>query len=154
MTIRIYKFRDITEMEHFLNGGILGGPSCPVFDGQPGIPGLVGQTLTFTAPAGAVTFVAGQFGDYLRFLDIKSQIEAVLTTLSVVSVNGNVGFVAKNASYGVALSGNTEIAKAILGFAYDKAAAGKVYGADPATAPAMVEAYAANDGSHTVFCVE
>ena len=50
---KIYKFRDISEVQIFLNGGIIGT------DVSKGIVGLVGTTLAFSSPSASVTFAAG-----------------------------------------------------------------------------------------------
>lgn len=152
--IKVYKFRDINEAEHFLNGGIIGGDVLN--SQQPGVSGLAGNTLTFSAPAGHVDFVAGANGDYLLFSEIKAQIETALgdTNIRVVAFGTRIGFIHPTAASAIALDSTDEIAKAILGFAKNKAAAGKKYGAVAGTPPALIEAYAPNDGSHVIFTVE
>jgi hypothetical protein len=113
-------------------------------------------TLTFSAPSGAVTFAAGTNGPFLRFSDLKSQIEAALGAdkIEVVSVNDKLGFIHPTGASAIKLASDDEVAKSILGFSQNKVVEGKVYGAVASSPPAIIEAYAANDGSHTVFCVE
>ncbi len=154
MAIKIYKFATIDLAQHFLDGGIVGGEIYKSFEGgQGGISGLVGKTLTFTAPAGAVVFAAGVHGDRLLPLEIKAQIEAAVAGLTVVFFGGRIGFIDTDLSAAVQLSANDEIAKAILGFPKNKAVVGKVYGA-VAPAPYYMDSYAPNDGSHVIYVME
>lgn len=153
MALKVHKFRDTVEMELFLRGGIIGGLVVP----SRGIVGLVGKTLTFTGPAGAVNFVtASREDDALLFKDIKAQVEAALNAanIRVVSVGGKVAFVHPTAASAIALSGNNEEAKALLGFGLDLAVSGKVYGVDPTTPPAFMYAYQTQDNSHVVVTNE
>lgn len=149
---KIYKFKDINEMQYFLNGAIVGK------DIGAGVEGLVGKTLTFGAPAGAVTFVAGTdpVNPYLlRLKDIKAQTEASIATLKVISMDGRIAFIEATPTTGVSLSAGDD--NILLGF--DKAAAtvGKLYkpaGIAGAAAPQWPWAYSVNENMHLVFTWE
>lgn len=149
MALRVYKFRDIVEMELFLRGGLLGG------DVSRGVVGLVGKTLTFTAPAGNVTFVTeNRENDMLLLADIKAQTEAAIANLTVLSVGGHIAFVHSSTAAGVALSATDSEAKSLLGFRRVGATTGKVYGVVPGTPPAYLDSYASYDNSHVLVVNE
>ena len=127
MPNRIYKFTDINEAQFFLNGGIIGAPIAK------GIGGLTGLTLTFTAPAFAVTFGAispaptGRDAYKLLLGDLKAQVEAANPGILVSQLGGRIVFVEKVPSVGVALSANNEVAKTLLGFDQHNATTGKLF---------------------------
>jgi len=151
VAINVYKFRDIVEMELFLRGGIIGAPV------GKGIEGLVGQTLTFTTPVGSHTFVtASRPNDVLYLTDIKSQLEAALGAgnIQVMNVGGQIAFVHPTSASAIAIAATSQPAKALLGFAQDKAVAGKLFGVVPATPPAFVTAYPSSDNAHVVVTNE
>lgn len=109
MALKILKFRTIEEAEHMLGGGLIGVKNPSHFSG------LVGQTITFTAPAGSKTFteVAGQPPDMLTFPQVKAQLETI-ANLKVLLVNGHVAF--KHAGgLAVTLAAVDQPARAILG---------------------------------------
>lgn len=136
---KVMKFSNVFDLETYLNGGIVGGPTLG------GVIGLVGQTLTFTSPSFSCTFVAGADPLTLNFAEIKAQIEAASALVRVFSVgeNGRLGIIEKSPSAGIALAAAAANAKLLLGFPYDKAVTGKVYAYDPsgATTPCLVTAY-------------
>jgi hypothetical protein len=154
---RIFKFQDIFEVQAFLNGAIVGG------NVGGGVAGLVGQTLTFTSPAFAITFKPVSPAPLTRdpytllFQDIKQQIEAGSTQILVQQVGGRILFIEKAPASGVALSPNNEPAKALLGFDQTGPVIGKFY--KPATVagatPPFYEwAYSVNETTHVVFTWE
>jgi hypothetical protein len=135
---KVRKFRDVTELEFFLNGGVYGGSGT-----MGGVTGLVGKDLLFTSPSATTcTFVAGADPLTLTFAEIKTQIEAAMTTLKVIPVgpNGCLGLIEKTPSSGVALKADAALTKQLLGFPYDKAVVGKVY-LIGSTAPCVLNIY-------------
>lgn len=153
--LKLRKFSNVEEAQFFLDGGIIGGGKTA---GK--IYGLVGQTLTFTSPVGAVTFVAGADTTNLTlsFAEIKAQVEAALATVLVRSFgpDGAVGFIEKTPGSGVALTAADQIAKKLLGFPQTAAVVGKVY-ATPTTntAPCLVNIYSdVQSNSHVVVTWE
>jgi hypothetical protein len=154
---KINKFRDIVEMQHFLNGGIIGGADLTkALTGAEGVFELVGTTLTFTAPAHAVTFVAGAGGNgFLTLLEIKTQIEAAVTGIKVLFFGGRIAFINSSLAAAVAIgSSNEPIPKRVFGFPNSVAISGKLYGVATGAAPSFQWAYQPNDGSHVVFTFE
>lgn len=175
---KLYKFKDISEVMHFLNGGVTGGSVNKAQGGGSlanigaGFNGLVGLTLKFKQPSvSTVTFVAssGVGGsahspstnpdpNTLLLLDVKLQVEAVLAGVSVsANSDGRIRIVEKTPASGVTID-KTGTANAILGFDSANDEVGKVYAAPgtvtPAVAPAWVWAYAGNDNMHTVWVIE
>lgn len=149
--LKVYEFGSADEIQLFLNGGILGG-----LVGN-GFIGLVGKTLTFTAPAGTVTFVsAGRPNDVLLLSDVKSQIETALTAVAikVMAVRGRVAFVHPTGTSAIALDGSTEAGKSILGFDGNTSTSGKVYGAVVGTPPAVVALHPTVDNGFVLLTVE
>lgn len=121
---KVYQFDGIQETEHFLNGGILGGP-IPM----EGVRGLVGKTITFTSPDDDCTFTDGSGDDpkLLQFADIKSQMETQISGLRVLLLAGmNIGFVLATPSAATALGVTAEDARALLGLARSGAISGKL----------------------------
>jgi len=153
---RIYKFSDITDAQYFLNGGLVGGNI------SRGVPDLVGKVLTFTAPAFAVTFVAvspappNRDPYTLLLVDIKAQVEAADPGISVQQYDGKIVFVEKVPTTGVALSGNDEPAKALLGFNQSQPAVGKIYRPAGISGgpPNYTFAYSVNESTHVLFTWE
>lgn len=150
MATRIYKFKDIAEMQHFLNGGVIGGP-C-----RAAIGDIVGKTLIIGATT--VTFVAagsGVDGDQraLRFKDIRAQIQSAVATVDVLLLDGRIGIVLKTpASLTIDKDGTSN---PLLGFNSAADTVTKLY-ADPAsgTTPRWSVAYNSQDNSHVVLTTE
>jgi len=121
---KVYQFDGVTEVAHFLNGGVTGG-KIPL----EGIRGLVGSTITFTSPAAACTFTQGSGPDVdaLQFKDIKSQMEAQIAGLKVVLFAQMViGFILNTPSAAVSLGAASEVARAKLGLPIEGAISGIV----------------------------
>lgn len=137
---KVRKFSNVFELETFLNGGIVGGPTLG------GVSGIVGTTLTFTSPASfSCTFVAGATPGVLTFAEIKAQIETASTaTVRVFAVgeNGRIGLIETSVSSGIALAATSSNAKLLLGFPKTVAVVGTVYLYDPtASAPCVFSIY-------------
>ena len=154
-SLKLRKFPNLEEAEFFLTGGIIGG--CKTVGG---LPGLIGKTMTFTAPSLAVTFAAGADvqGGTLTFKEIKTQIEAVITGVVVRSFgpDGAIGLIESTPTNGVALTSSDEVAKRLLGFPQAAAATGKVYKTPTTnTSPCLVAMYSdVQSNAHVVVTWE
>jgi len=149
----IHKFRDVAEVQLYLNGGLLG------VDVNKGVAGLIGTTLSFTSPAvGACLFVAGTAPDgKLLFGDIKTQIEAAVASVKVYQVGGQIALVhsAIPITLPVALAAAPSDAKKLLGFAQNTATAGRIIKDHTAlVAPRLDWWNTTNDGSHAILIWE
>lgn len=154
--LRAQKFTNLEEMNTALKGGLIGT------DVSKGIAGLVGEQVSFTAPTAAtVTFVtatlgAGESRDTYRlmFKDIKAQIEAAVTGLTVLSIGGKIAFVEASPSGGVALAATSQVGKRLLGFDQNSAVVGTPVNADGSTVPFFVHAHMTQDNAHVVIVAE
>src|SRR5271154_6751948 len=127
---KIQKFQDISLVQYFLNGAILGSEMPK--NQPPGVPGwyIVGLTLIFTSPAAhTVTFVASAGtlypSDVLQLADVKSQIQAIMTGVNVLSINGRLTLIETTPTAGVAISASGT-ANSKFGFDNANATTGKV----------------------------
>lgn len=163
--LKLYKFFEIDDINHFLAGGIRGTSDIarPRPGGPPGIIGLVGKKLTFNKPSGTVTFTEGANGNHLLFKEIKSQIETAIPALLVKQTAGALSFIEKTPSTGVVLKGDgsaNSSANTLLGFDGENNTIGKVYDSphsnrpDPPSVPHLVQIYMVNDGMHVVAVME
>ena len=130
--MKIEKYGTLDEANLKIQGGITGG----VPTSQPFV-GLVGNTITFAAPAGACTFtqptsaVVGQ----MAFKDVKAQLEAAVANLVVSSINDKLCFKHATAGSAVSLAALDEPARVALGLVNDEAIAGRCLGGPSAAAP-------------------
>lgn len=119
--IVIQKYGTVIEANFKIRGGLVGGvkTSAP-FDG------LIGQTITFSNPAGACTFVAGTgVSGQLRFAEVKLQLEAAIANLLVETTdNALISFLHKTDGQFVSLAALPENARRVLGLPYNEAIAG------------------------------
>lgn len=128
------KFEKLEEANFWCAGGIVGGA-------DPGtqIRGLVGQTVTFSSPAGSCTFTEAASGNaspgLLRFADIKSQLEAAVASLVVVAIGKKIGFKHVTPGTACAIAAVSQGARAALGLPNNEALTGvviaKTGGTDP-----------------------
>jgi len=117
--IIINKYATMTEANHKIRGGIVGGVPCNVPYG-----GLVGKTLTFSNPVGgSCTFnpQSGRGYGQLNFADVKSQLETQVPDIEVITIDNKFALRRKTVGQVVALPAivdpaNYEVARAILGF--------------------------------------
>ncbi len=152
MSVKLYKFRDLAEANLFLSGAVIGGA-----DISGGVVGLVGKTLNFTTPSGAVTFtaVASRPNGALLIKDIKSQVETAIVALKVAALpGGRIVFVEASPTTGVSIPATDQEAKGLLGFDQNTAFAGKVYGTDVTTPPAIGNIAIGQDGMILLALVE
>lgn len=133
MAYKIYKFRDLSELELHLNGGLIAG------DIRGGIPGLEGLTLDFTLPSAVtVTFGAPTNGVAHTLQEIKDTLEGEGGP-SGIHVFQKDGKLTLQADAGVSITGGTALAKFGIGAAGASAAP---YNAPGGAAPAIVQVYA------------
>lgn len=148
MATKVYKFKDIVEMQHFLNGGVVGGKATVVND-------IVGKTLIIGATT--VTFVAagsGVNGDQraLLFKDIKAQIEAAVATVTVSLIDGKIAIILNTpASLTIDKDGT---ANPLLGFDSFVDTVTKVYAKPGTAAPAWEFVSTGLDNSHILLTSE
>jgi hypothetical protein len=129
MPFKLYEFRSPMDAQHFLNGAVIGG----VVPGE-GLYNLVGLTMNFTTPVGAVTFTTGSGADpyKLQFNDIKSQMEAAIANLTVVRMyDGRIVFLRTGLSAAVVIPTTSQAAKPILGLPISGVVSGKLVVHDP-----------------------
>lgn len=153
------KFRDLSEMENCLNGGILG------VNVSRGVAGLIGKTLIFTTPDSVtVTFAHSSKpadmlldqGDALFFSDIKAQIEAVATHVKVYQIGGCLAFVHKATPIAqpISITVNSS-ALSVLGFDDAAALTGRlVYPPESTDTPRFAWESTTNDGAHALWIWE
>lgn len=132
---KFVRFTDEAEANHILGGGIVGGK----FNGR--LAGLVGNTLTFTTPAGSVTFTqdSGAPVGFMRFEAFKTQVETAITNLKVLLINDNVAFKHATAGTAVVMGNNDEPAKNPLGFKNATTISGTAYNGPGGAAPKVVD---------------
>ncbi len=132
MALKLYKFRELREAEIFLQGGIIGT------DVSKGIIGLVGLTLTLTAPVVAHTFVtANRANNALLLKDIKAQLEAAQPLLRVTQIGGRIVLIEVTPTNGVQVPATSQAAKPLLGWDQNEAFSGKVYSEPGGVTPAL-----------------
>jgi len=133
MPIRVHRYENAIDVEHFLNGGITGGreivSSAPVL-------GLHGKTLVFNAPAGTVTF-SDPAGVGLSAAQIKSKIEGTIATLKVTWVHRRIRIILAAMTSKVDLDA-TGTANEIFGFSSTSDTAGTVYAGPSGSAPKII----------------
>lgn len=119
--LKSYVTAYIEEITSFARGGLCCG------DGRQVFKGLHGLTLTFTNPAGAVTFSDPQ-GAGLKISDINTQIQAVLALATVRArlVASNLWFVQDTPTAPIALAAPQEAARVILGLPASGAISGTI----------------------------
>lgn len=153
MALKGWKFRDLTEMNLFLSGGLLAGSRLGAdLQSTNQVVGLTGKTLIFTAPAAVtVTFTAGANPNYHTLQEVRAQIVAAVGALSPFFYDNRLALVETTPTSGVAVT-NAGTANAILGFS--NTSAGRVYNPAGGAAPAFVQAYTTPDNQHCVITRE
>jgi len=162
---KVNKFRELDELNMFLNGAVVGGDVSYFAQtiaqgggGQRDIPPLVGLTFKTKAPgpAGTCTFIAGANpGGKLLFKEIKSQIEGAIAGVKVRQFEGHLVIVESSPANGITID-KTGTANAVLGFDTGNDTIGKVYGTPygTPTPPYFGFAYSVNDNMHVVYTFE
>jgi hypothetical protein len=155
--IRVRKFGTIDELELFLQGGIISTRKIP-----DRYSGVVGKTLIFTQPTSATatfTTVNNQVDpSSLSFQEVKAQLEAAITGLTVKQRGGALVLIQTTPTVGggVTITGGT--GRSELGLGENSTEAGKVYdtpnGSAAPTVPYVVNAYMSSDNSHVLITQE
>lgn len=148
MATKVYKFKDIIELQHFLNGGVVGGPALVVND-------IVDKTLIIGATT--VTFaVAGEGvgGDKsaLYFKDIRTQIMAAVATVDVLLIDGKIAIILKVP--GALTIDKDGTANRLLGFDTQVDTVSKLYAKPGSVAPAWEMVSIGLDNSHILLTSE
>lgn len=152
---RVYKKTDIAELQHFLNGGIVGAPFP-----YDGFYGLVGKTLIFTSPSAVtVTFTASVDPNNpdpskLTLKDLHDQIAAAIATVSALGQGGRLALLEFAPASGIALD-KDGTANVILGFSKTEDTVGKYYAPpDSGVVPRWTWSNSVNENNHVVFTLE
>lgn len=150
------KFREVEEVDLFLNGGLISGADViGGSEGNYGINGLIGLTLKFKQPGIiTVTFVLSTDPKNpnparLTYKDIKAQIESAIAPVSVRQFNRHLVLVETTPANGVTID-HTGTATALLGFDANTDTVGIVYGPISASPPCLQGMYSTNDNMHVV----
>lgn len=118
--ITIQKYGTVSEANFKIRGGLIGG----VKSSAP-FSGLIGETITFSNPVGACTFVAGTgISGQLRFAEVKAQLEAAIANLKVETSDNAIAFLHATDGQIVSLAALAEPARTTLGLPYNEAIAG------------------------------
>jgi len=180
---KVYKFPTIDVLTAFLNGAVFGnngriganaGGGFAHTPNTPGFPGLVGTTLTLVGPgpAGTVTFVAANVGSgssvtpgtnpdpyNLLLKDVKAQIEAAISGVTVSMAAGFFQIIETTPTHGVTVQGGMGAANSAngpLGFDGNNNSVGKLYSpveVSP-TPPCWVWSDTDNNGTNVVYTWE
>ncbi len=152
--LRVRKFRDITELELFLQGAVIGK--------QVGeyIPNIVGKTLVFTQPTNTTfTFVAGTDvvktdSKGLSRKEVKAQLEAGVAGLTVKFLEGRLVLIQTSPTAGQGVNINGGSARDEIGLAENATTTGTVYNDPAGAAPKVVTIYSGNDTNHILVTSE
>lgn len=116
MAVKVYKFRELDEIDMFCSGAVQGvdlskwGQNIATGGGGKDFaPALAGLTLSFVAPGpvGTVTFVKGaDSAGRLQFAELKSQIETAVAGLTVRQFEGKLTIVETTPTNGVTVAGD------------------------------------------------
>lgn len=150
------KFREVEEVDLFLNGGVLGGADVVAgAGGNYGVYGLVGKTLKFKQPSVAtVTFVLSTDPNNtdpsrLTYKDIKSQIETAIAAVSAQQFLRRLKLIEAAPSSGVTID-KTGTANTLLGFDKNVDTIGTKYGPVGGSAPCLQGLESTNDNMYVI----
>jgi hypothetical protein len=129
------KFNTILEANYWCKGAISGG-AHPAGN----FVGLVGTTVTFATPAGSCTFTqpAGTTAGFMRFADVKAQLETAITNLKVECADRKIFFYHSNGTTPCALAAINETGRVPLGLPNNEAISGTILNAPGGAVPALV----------------
>lgn len=155
-TNKIYKFKDITAAQAFLNGAVFGSPvlanqALAIFRN------IVGKT--FKIGATTVTFtVSGSPPDAdntaLTFKEVKSQIESAVATVKVSLLEGALVIIEATPSSGVTVD-KVGTANTMLGFDTKANTVGKVFSPSAITQTPPVWVWAETvENAHVIYTWE
>lgn len=134
--MKIEKYGTLEEANLKIQGGITGGvPTSTPF------AGLVGEEITFSSPAGTHTFTqpTEQPVGLMSFKDVKTQLEAAITNLKVLTIDNKLCFKHATAGSAVSLAALDEPARRILGLGNNEAITGRVLNGPSGSTPRFVE---------------
>lgn len=129
------KFGTINEANNWCRGGIDGG-----VDPTVNIAGLVGKTITFSAPAGSCTFTQPATTDsgFMRFADVKAQLETAISGLKVDCAGKKIFFYQSSGAAACALAAVNEGGRVPLGLPNNEAVSGVFLNPPGGSVPALV----------------
>lgn len=141
------KFSSILESNNWFRGGIAGGAD------PAGTFHLVGQTVTFSAPAGSCTFTqpTSTVQGLLSFTDVKSQLEAAIAGLKVDCAGRKLFFYQSSGAAAVALAAVNEGGRVPLGLPNNEAVIGTLAAAPGGSAPALVSVTPAEGAIYVTY---
>jgi len=153
MALIVYKLHP-QQLQHFLQGALLGAK----VEGQRGLElsfeGLFNKTLIFTDPLVTITFALPASGlDVYPFQEIKTQIETQAPLLFVTKLWGQLVLNRKVVTTGVNLN-NLGTANSILGFGTTAPTIGTVYASPSGVAPRLITTEQLWDGMLQVVVEE
>lgn len=134
--IKIEKYGTLEEANLKMQGGISTGvPTSSLF------PDLVGNTITFSSPAGSCTFTqpAGQLPGLMSFADVKTQLETAIANLKVLTVSNKLCFRHATAGQVVSLAALDEPARLALGLVNLEAITGSCLNGPGGATPKFLE---------------
>jgi hypothetical protein len=148
MATKVYKFKDIVELQHFLNGGVVGGRAEVVNSIVDKTLIINGTTVTFAAAGQGVN------GDSyaLRFKDIRTQIMAQVATVDVLLIDGKIAIILKVP--GAVTIDKDGTANTLLGFDPQVDTVTKLYAKPGSVAPAWEMVSIGLDNSHVLLTSE
>lgn len=129
------KFNTLVEANYWCRGGVFSG-----FNAKTLAKGLVGQTITFSAPAGTCTFTqpANTPTGLMDFASIKTQLETAIAGLKVDTLGDKIVFYQSSGTAAVALAAVNEGGRVPLGLANNEAVSGTFLAAPGAAAPSFI----------------
>jgi hypothetical protein len=146
--IVIKKFSTIDEANSWMKGSINGGaPPSGNF------VGLVGQTVTFTSPAGSCTFTQPTTTPtgMMKFADVKLQLETAISGLKVDCEGSKLTFYLSSGSAACSMGAVAEGGRAPLGLPNNQAVAGVLMGVPGGAAPALVSIVPEAGAVHVIY---
>lgn len=150
------KYRDIREMQHFLQGGVLGGRAIQTGQTHGFLP-IVGQTLIFSTPVATCTFTAGANPQGLTAPEIVAQIEAAVPTVRAFWLNGCLALILATPASPAIVVNKTGTSNGFFGFSNGVSGSvtpGKFVNNFGGAAPAYLTSYPTPDNSHVVLTWE
>ncbi len=129
------KFNTLVEANYWCRGGIFIGCNAKQL-----VKGLVGQTITFTAPSGSCTFTqpTNTPTGLMDFISIKTQLEAAVTGLKLDTLGDKSVLYQGAGTAAVTLAAVNEGGRVPLGLANNQAEAGVFLSAPGGTVPSLV----------------
>lgn len=153
MALNVYQLHQ-DQLEHFLQGALIGGPAEDSQHLEVSYEGLFAKTLIFTVPLNTVTFVLPPSGqDVYPFQEVKLQIETQEPLLLVTKLWGRLLITRQIVTVGINLS-NLGTANSILGFSATAITLGRVYNTPNGAPPRLLAVNQIGDGMFQVITDE